>query len=375
MDRNGVDNTMDLHFKNRLEVKATSVSNEFIDEYMAEANGEYIKVYLYLLRHREESVTVVSIADALNHTEADVRRALCYWQKAGVLAQSEKQEIGKPETGKPETERPETGKSEKVRSQEEGVSAAAGGASEKPKQSRETVRTHCTDSEMEKLSGDSEFSQLIYIAQKYMNKAFTPSDCEIFAYLYGTLHMPAELLEYLVEYCAQNNHTNIRYIEKVALSWHEKKLLTLEEAQAYSRSFSKDSFAVLKAFGLTGRSPGEKEFEDIERWFKTYGFTKEIVIEACNRTMEAIHTPSFQYAEQILKDWKQSGVRTRSDIEKMDKERQEQKSRELKDKSAKSQIRKNSTGKANNRFHNLEEHGYDYDKMVWSMIHTGQGSE
>ena len=29
---------------------ATSVSNIFIDEYMSDANGEFVKIYLYLLR-------------------------------------------------------------------------------------------------------------------------------------------------------------------------------------------------------------------------------------------------------------------------------------------------------------------------------------
>lgn len=29
------------------------------------------------------------------------------------------------------------------------------------------------------------------------------------------------------------------------------------------------------------------------------------------------------------------------------------------------------TKKAANRFHNLEEHGYDYDKMVWEMVNNG----
>ena len=53
----------------------------------------------------------------------------------------------------------------------------------------------------------------------------------MFAYLYGQLHMPAELLEYLVESCAQNGHTSIRYIEKVGLSWHERGFKTAEEAK------------------------------------------------------------------------------------------------------------------------------------------------
>ncbi|MEF9954135.1 MAG: DnaD domain protein [Clostridium sp.] len=369
---------MELHFENRIQVNATSVSNEFIDRYMAEANGEYIKVYLYLLRHSGEAVTVVSIADALNHTEADVHRALSYWQKAGVLGLLPEQAevLGKADSlGKADP----LGKAEPV--EEDRVTKEVSAACEEriatdQKQSSPTQRSHCTGREMEQLSSDVEFSQLLYIAQKYMNKVFTPADCEVFAYLYSTLHMPTELLEYLVEYCAQNNHTNIRYIEKVALNWHEKKILTVEEAQAYSKSFSKDSFAVMKAFGLTGRSPGEKEYGDIERWFKVYGFSKEMVVAACNRTMDAIHTPSFQYAEQILKDWKQAGVKTQHDIETMDQNRQEQKNREQKEKTARGQGgRKTGTGKTANRFHNLEEHGYDYDKMVWNMIHSGQDSE
>ena len=72
----------------RFGVEATLVANEFIDRYMADANGEYVKVYLYLLRHHQEKPDVGQIADALNHTEADVRRALSYWEKLGALTLS-----------------------------------------------------------------------------------------------------------------------------------------------------------------------------------------------------------------------------------------------------------------------------------------------
>ena len=76
---------MGIGLKNRLAVGATPVSDVFIDTYMAGASGEYVKVYLYLLRHQQEEVSIGQIADALNHTEADVQRALAYWQRAGVL--------------------------------------------------------------------------------------------------------------------------------------------------------------------------------------------------------------------------------------------------------------------------------------------------
>ena len=66
----------------------TGVSNYFLDYYMPKANGEYVKVYLYLLRalhqpKRELSVTM--LADALEYTESDILRALKYWEKQKLL--------------------------------------------------------------------------------------------------------------------------------------------------------------------------------------------------------------------------------------------------------------------------------------------------
>ena len=76
---------MNLGLKNKMAFQGTVVSNAFIDTYMTAANGEYVKVFLYLLRHEGEEVTVSAIADALDHTEADVKRALAYWEEAGLL--------------------------------------------------------------------------------------------------------------------------------------------------------------------------------------------------------------------------------------------------------------------------------------------------
>ncbi len=57
-----------MSFTYHFQVDAILVSNEFIDRYLAEASGEYVKVYLYLLRHKDEPVSLERIADGLNHT-------------------------------------------------------------------------------------------------------------------------------------------------------------------------------------------------------------------------------------------------------------------------------------------------------------------
>ena len=65
----------------------SAVSNFFIDYYMTEANGEFVKVYLYLTRllNSGRAVTVADIADHFNSTEKDICRAIRYWIKEGVL--------------------------------------------------------------------------------------------------------------------------------------------------------------------------------------------------------------------------------------------------------------------------------------------------
>ena len=51
---------------------AILLDHEFIDQYMPEANGEYVKVYLLLLRLLNDAntpLTVSGIADILDDTE------------------------------------------------------------------------------------------------------------------------------------------------------------------------------------------------------------------------------------------------------------------------------------------------------------------
>ena len=55
---------------------------------MVQANGEFVKVYLFLLRHLDNagsSLTVSAVADCLNNTENDILRAFKYWESKGLL--------------------------------------------------------------------------------------------------------------------------------------------------------------------------------------------------------------------------------------------------------------------------------------------------
>ena len=345
-------------FKDRLSMGVTPVADTFIDTYMAAANGEYVKVYLYILRHQnKEDLSLEQIADALNHTEADVKRAINYWQKAGVLENAQE---NPSESILIEQNRTNCSMDIEVTSTVDKETAAA--QVQSPAYSAEQVS---------RLNNDEEFSQLLYIAQKFLNKAFTPRDCQVFAYLYDTLGMNIGLLEYLAEYCAQNGHTSVRYLETVALSWHEKGIRTALEAQEYSTSYTKDAFAVMKAFGLNSRKPAVPEQKLMEKWFKDYGFDRELVLEACSRTINAIHTPSFQYADSILTDWKKAGVKTLADVKGMDARRAERANNA--DKRFRSygnavNNAQNNRKSSSNQFHNFKQRDTDYDALMLQNV-------
>lgn len=69
----------------------TSISNVFVDEYMPTANGEFVKIYLLLLRLVNtgcEDLSIPTIADTFNILESDVVRALKFWSRENLLSLS-----------------------------------------------------------------------------------------------------------------------------------------------------------------------------------------------------------------------------------------------------------------------------------------------
>lgn len=396
-----------MDMRSCLNLNATMIANEFIDKYMAGANGEYVKVYLYILRHQGQVRDAGQIADDLNHTEADVKRAIGYWVRQGVLEEGQDFNSGtefvagkntaagagngecgfsssagignggdgfgspaKTADGRDGFEGIAAGNT--ANKKKEVMSASESPQQPSPKSAKEpAVRTQISQSppaarktytpeQVSRLADQEDFTQLLYISQKYMDKIFTPRECEVFAYLYDALHMSVEVLEYLVEYCVQNGHSSIRYLESVAINWHERGIRTVGDAKAYTATFSKEGFAVMRAFGISDRRPGDSEQEMIRKWFREFGFTKDIVLEACSRTLKAINKPSFSYADKILTDWKKGGVRVMADIRRMD---------QLRERDSKRGNKAGTVVKpSKNQFHNFEQRNTDYDAMVLERL-------
>ena len=349
----------------------TTIPNIFLDRYMPSANGEFVKVYLCLLRMYANpsgrTSTLTDIADLLNHTEGDIIRAIKYWEKAGLLSVGYDGDVPSSITLLPISARHD-GYSETAASAE-GVNAIGEQTSipaadetlpGKYNYSPAAIKRMCDE--------DDNLHQLIFVAEKLFGKTLTNSEISTIIYIHSDLNFSDELLEYLFEYCVSLEKRSFRYLERVAISWHEEGLMTAEQAKLQHEIHSKKIFSVMKAFGINDRMPGKPELDYITRWYDEYGFESDIVIEACNRTIQALHKPSFEYTDTILSNWRKKNVHTISDIESADAARSASKKdayTQGRDKQTASNTRNT---KSSNRFNNFTQRKYDFDALEKQLI-------
>ena len=314
-----------LKLKNRFQANATILPNEFIDHYMVSANGEFVKVYLLLLRYLNEPgsvLTVSMIADCLNNTENDVLRAFRYWESTGLLRLTKDADgsISGIELLSSDTEdasefSPDFSSQELTDSMEEPASVmnvfgtvpdeSSGTFESSPDSS--FSGTSSEPIAMDAFRSQKELKSLFFIAEQYLGKTLSHTDVDMITYFYNELHMSSSLIEYLLETCVESGHKSMHYIQKVAIAWAKDGISTVSQAKEQSAVYNRNCYTVLNAFGIKNRGPATSELAFINKWAAT-------------------HQPSFEYADRILTRWYEQGVRHLQDIAALDEQYQKERS-------------------------------------------------
>lgn len=333
---------------------STVISNRFIDEYMKDANDAQIKVYLYLLRmmNANKATSVSEIADKFNHTEKDVMRALKYWEKTQLLSldyDSAKKlcgihlkEFPKSEVIPEEPSLAETTFTAPV------VSIVTRQPEEtfvKPSYSADDVRT---------FQKQDSSAQLIFIAESYIGRPLTAGDMKSILYFSECLHFSDDLIDYLIQYCVDRGKKDFKYIEAVAVNWAKSGINTPKQAEKFAAKYDKSVYTIMKELGKNS-VPTSKELEYINRWLKEYGFSSDIISEACERTVLATDSHRFEYAEGILSKWKQENVHQKSDIQRIDDLYQKRKQTK-------------ASVSASNRFNQFTQRDYDFEALEAKLL-------
>ena len=239
---------MEIQFQEGIKAEITCVPNAFIDEYLAEASGEYVRVYLYLLRHLRENLKIHSIADALNLTDYDIKRAIFYWEKRGIFkegtAKAVEEEIRSEEAARHSEEvlhRKQANNFTKLsffaEKNQKHLPLADKNSSLAEQNMSFTQRNLLPIEEKKQEINEEEFEGILYVAQYLLPGGVSRSHIQKFEYMVEYLGMSSELIEFLLDYCASIDKTSPRYIESVALDWHEKRIQTVKQAKNLIEQF------------------------------------------------------------------------------------------------------------------------------------------
>lgn len=332
---------------NGLTSKFIQVPQWFIMDYMPKALGGYTKVYLYLLAltsmPQENGICLENVCKELDMLHSEVLQALKYWNDQKVLSfKEENEELFELDFF---AEPP----------QQQALAPVISNQVSKPilKQTRPEYRTE----EINLYLHDSQdVSKLFKIAEQYLGRLLTITDQKILFSFYDWLHMPFDLIEFLIEYCVSNNHKAMHYIEKVALNWVDDGILTLEQAKARVVA-DKRYFQILSALGASKSTLTPAEKKCMGKWLDTYKFSMDIILEACRKTVMQTSKPSLNYVDSILTSWFNEKVTTLEDIKALDKVHESKKMMTAPQAAVTALPNKVS------KFNNMYSHDWDFDEI------------
>lgn len=302
----------------------TVISNAFIEHFMLDANGSYVKVYLYLSKCIQSGgidISIPFLADKTDSTERDIIRALQHWEKKGLIKitlDNVTEQISSIQMFNPDDVYQAAKSASYIDDTAEDIASTSQiPFSSKEKKSDSVNSVSVSVEQRKELAANQDFQFALQAIQSFLERPFKSNEIELISYLYGTLHFSSELLIHLYDYCISLGKSNSNYIQAVALSWHEQGVKSPEDAKKVTTDYNTAYTAISKALGL-GRPLAIIEKQFVERWQKEWMIDLSVIIEACNRTMLKIQKADFKYIEGILDNWHKSGIKTLLDVEKAD---------------------------------------------------------
>ncbi len=266
----------------------TEISDVFFTEYLSQANGDYIKVYLYILFLSKygKDVKVNDLSKKLALSFKTIQDALKYWEDAEVLVKKNTgyivnnlQEIELHKLYKPK------------------LSSIA----DLEKNSKNQYRAKAIED----------------INNSFFPGIMSPSwynDIDLWFKKYG---FDEQVMIALFRYCFERSALHRNYIQTVADAWYKNNIKTWEDVDLYYQKQEKLNVikkSIAKKLGLN-RTLTQYEEAYIEKWIVDFGYSLDIIEVALKKTTSKTN-PSFDYVDKILSDWHDRNLKTVADVKK-----------------------------------------------------------
>lgn len=266
----------------------TNIPDIFFTEYLSEASGDFIKVYLYMLflSKYDKDIKVNDLSKKLDLPLKTIQDAVKYWEEKGVITKKNSgyimdnlQEISLHKLYKP--------------------------------------RTALTPEQLQKSQENQHRAKVIeHINNKYFSGLMPTTwypDIELWFQKY---HFDEEVMIALFDYCFNRSALHKAYIQRVAEVWYNNNIQTFNDLDIYSEKQEKvKSIAntISKKLGLH-RSLSEYEHGYVDKWVIDFGYSFDVIEIALKKTTSKSN-PNFDYLNKLLSDWHDRGLKTVNEVQ------------------------------------------------------------
>lgn len=316
-------------FKNRTN-NFTPVSNVFIDKYMPNARGEFVKVYLLGLKYcmsGEIGVNSTILANTLHLLETDIMNAWNYWNNEGIIKMAVIDNMGNFNLEFLDLD-----------------------------DSREVLSPKLNL--LEELNNNATKDMLQDI-EKLIGRPLSTKEMTTFLGWQKDYNFSPELILLLIQYCVSKGKTDHRYIETIAIAWNDANIKNVEQAQAYIKKHEDKWIKIRKILDYLGMKNTEimkPQEEMLTKWLNNYNFSLPVILKACDICFERLNRAEFKYIDGILTSWFNDNLKSVEEIELKDKKKTPYKKKT------------NNQTISKSKFNNYEQRTYDFDDLERKLL-------
>lgn len=265
----------------------TSVPDIFFTEYLSSANGDFIKVYLYMLflSKYNKDIKINDLSKALNIPVKLIQEACAFWEESGVIT---KKINGYIVNNLQDIEL------HKLYSPKLTLS---------PKDIEQNAQNQYRAKAIESINNN------------YFQGIMSPSwygDIEMWFKKYG---FDEQVMITLFDYCFNKSALHRNYIQAVADAWSKNNIKTYADLENYEQSQEKLVLikkSIAKKLKLS-RQLTQYEEAYIEKWIVDFKYDVDIIDLALKKTTSKTN-PSFDYLDKLISDWHDRNLKTPADI-------------------------------------------------------------
>ncbi len=260
----------------------TGVENIFINEHMASAPGDFVKVYLLALMYADLDLGITNeeIARHLSLEHEDVLKAWTYWEKIGAIRKIR------------------TSPDDKFNYDVEFVTLKG------QLYGKSSKKSYSVDHNTQSLMADKEIKDMYSAIEKITGRGMSGTEMmEILSWINDFGATP-EVIVYGYSYCLQKKKKDIKYIAAVIKAWAAEGLRDVISVEKHLSENEKKQYLYKRVFQALGfsRNATEEERRIMDTWFETMEFSLDRVLTACSKT-SGISNPNINYVNKVLINW------------------------------------------------------------------------